>query len=905
MARIDLRENEYMERFVSQDHVDSNDIQFWYQLLSCSFNFMRVQDPRIVEKTLDPYLVRLTLNNKQSLNIGSLIRVFIDRVSRIKSPSGESTNSYYVFQSFNALYLIRCVCKSYIESLSEEQLVRSMRAKIDAVAPQVSQTPLPAVSPVSTNTSSLPQQQHQQFQQPLQSQTQPQSFSPALTVEAPAAPSQPSLPSQQIVLEQHQQQQQIPVQPTTPVQSQVQQNQQLPQQSVAVNEGQLTNDVSQTQETLKNVTNDQDSNKKVEITSGTTMIDNLISVLIEIIVDIPLNDSTYLLQVEAINSLLVLLSVQMYSTIPANQSVIYKCLMQKRCSIHALVLTKTLLNNFVSQQPVPKETGSIIIGLASGLWRVLTLGYGSSVEEDESDSIPLLARQSLLLLNILTNHYTTEKNPYREAIVSCQDSKYNLSDPQSALDNANNDAMATATTSKSALMSNSIKIDFHDLYETICKYLNNDQVALLLYLLLHRNRIFRPYILTTASAELDRLLLPLLRILYSSIEKGSHHVYMVLIIFIILSEETTFNEAIHKITIRGIPWYKDRLLNEISLGSLTALIIIRSFQFNTFRIKDKFLHTNLFATLANLSNHFHNLHPYVCQRLIDLLERLSKRYLMATRPANIQPDQNQHIPSSTLEMLNTNNPLARALTTDTQRQDLQDASSIELDSTVAPYKKNSLNIQNGTSSAINISIPEEQQDIKNSNNNVVLPAVDPQGQAYSSSEKSGQQSPNSSTTDHINISMDDTKQDINLIEEVIRMILEVINNSLATRLKSNPDLIYTLLYKRKVFNNLLSSHQSFYNMVINVERILTFFYNKIESFDRSLSVEEIKDLILTTSKDWNFDQYRDPNARLLFHYVEDEQPEEFFIPYIWTRIYYSSGIVWNSKRIVLFNPEDL
>lgn len=903
MARVDLRENGYMERFVGQDHVDSNDIQFWYQLLSCSFNFMRVQDPRIVEKTLDPYLVRLTLNNKQSLNIGSLIRVFIDRVSRIKSPSGESTNSYYVFQSFNALYLIRCVCKSYIENLSEEQLVKSMRARIDKANPQISQKPLPAVSPVLSTASPQHQQIQQLSQPPNQSQSFPQQQQqPSSTPILPPPPQPPHQVAPEHHEKDHHQQQQ------PPVQSQVQQDQQLSHSSPpTVNEGQLTDSVARTQEVGSNVTSDQDSNKKVEITPGTSMMDTFISVLIEIIVDIPLNDSTYLLKVEAINSLLVLLSVQMYSTTPANQSVIYKCLMQKRCSIHALVLTKTLLINFVSQKPVPHETGSIIIGIASGLWKVLTLGYGSGQEEDESESIPLLARQSLLLLNILTNHHTAEKNPYREAIVSCQDSRFNLSDPQNAINNANNDAMATATTSKSTLMSNSIKIDFHDLYETICKYLNNDQVALLLYLLLHRNRIFSSYILTTASTELDRLLLPLLKILYTSIEKGSHHVYMVLIIFVILSEESPFNEAIHRIIVHGVPWYKDRVLSEISLGSLTVLMIIRSFQFNTFRIKDKFIHTNLFAILANLSNHFHNLHPYVCQRLIDLLERLSKRYLMSTKPPSSkdQPD-NQNIPNQTLQMLSSNNPLARALATDTQRQDLQDASSIELDSTTIPLNHGTHNIQNGTvAAAINISIPEDQHNSKAEENKVVLPAVDSHGPAYSSSEKSGQQSPNSSTTDHINISMDDAKQDISLIEEVIRMILEVINNSLARKLKSNSDLIYTLLYKRRVFNNLLSSHQSFYNTVINVERILTFFYNKIESFDRSMSVEEIKDLIQTTSLDWNHDQYRDPNARFRYKYVEDEQPEEFFIPYIWTRIYYSSGIVWNSKRIVLFNPEDL
>lgn len=872
MARIDLRENEFIERFVGQDHIDSNDVQFWYQLLSCSFNFMRVQDPRVVEKTLDPYLVRLTLNNNQSFNIGSLIRVFLDRVSRIKSQGSQTTNPYYVFQTFNALYLIKSICKSYVENLSEDQLIKSFKAQIDTSPKNQTNVPFarpqqPSLPPHVVEAPILESSKQYQQQNDLQSQnnmpkeilngqTDTHKIDNPLTIQ----------PNEQNASDTLEKVASSTVTPSNPP-SFINQQMNLPEQ--------------QQQQPIE---------KTPEFTSGLNMLEHYISALVSIIVDIPISDSTYLLQVESINCLLVLLSVQMYSTTPASQSIIYKCLMQKKCSIHALILTKTLLNNFVRQDPLPQEAGSIIIGLASGLWKVLTLGYGVA-EENDTDSMPLLAKQSLLLLNILTNHYTSEKNPYREAIVSCQDSKFNLSDPQMAFENANNDALVTATTSKSALMSNSIKIDFLELYETICKYLHDDQVALLLYLLLHSNKIFRPYVLTTVSMKLDKLLLPLLKILYTSIEKGSHHVYMVLIIFIILSEETQFNEIIHKITIRGVPWYKDRVLNEISLGSLTALIIVRSFQYNTFRVKDKFLHTNLFATLANLSNHFHELHPYVCQRIVDLLERLSKRYLAVTKQNDpVKPIFNQN---HTLDIFNTNNPLARALATDTQKQELQDASSIELDT-----------------NAININIPISQNiSSNNNNNNVVLPAVDMHGKEYNLNDNNGgQPSPNSNSTnqDHVNISMDDTRQDINLIEEVIRMILEVINNSLATQLKTNPDLIYTLLYKRNVFSSLLSSHQSFYNMVINVERILTFFYNKIENYERQLSVVEIKDLISSTSKDWKFDQTAiDPNAKLLFHYVEDEQPEEFFIPYIWTRIYYSSGIAWSSKSIVLFNPDDV
>lgn len=683
MVKIELRDNVFMQKFAGPESVDHNDDQFWYQLLTCSFNFMRVQDPKVVDRTLGPFIDLLALNNSQSLNFGSLVRVAIDRIARVKSQSVNSTNPYYVYQSFNAIYLIRSICKNYIENSSEEKLVQSFSARQD----------------------------------------------------------------------------------------------------------------------------------KDVILSGPVMLDQYISVLIEIIVDMPLNESTYLLQVEAINSLIVLLSVQMYSNAHANQSVIFRSLMHKKCSIHALVLTKTLLSNFIRQVPLPEENNSIIIGLASGLWKVLTLGYGYP-EDEASEMMPPLARQSLLLLNVLTNHYTTEKNPYREALISCQDSKFNLTDPQVAFDNANNDALTTATTSQSVLTSNSIKIEFDQLYDSICKHLQNDQVALLLYLLLHSNKMFKPYILTTAASKLDQLVLPLLKVLHSSIQLGSHHIYMVLIVFLILSESTAFNESIHNITLRGVPWFKDRILTEISLGSFTTLIIIRSFQYNTFRVKDKFLHTNLFATLGNLSNHFQRLHPYVCQRLVDLLERLTK---------HITPNS-EHINGSTT-----------------------------------------------SSSQIHM----------NNNNNNTEQLQD---------------------TSHIEITMDDTKGNIDTIE-VVRMILEVINNSLATQLANNPDLIYTLLYKKEVFTSLMSSHNSFYNMVINIERILTYFYEKIESYDYQLSVEEIKGLIETTSLEWNFDQPRDANPELLFRYVEDEQPEEFFIPYMWTRIYYSSGIAWNPKRIVLFNPE--
>lgn len=42
--------------------------------------------------------------------------------------------------------------------------------------------------------------------------------------------------------------------------------------------------------------------------------------------------------------------------------------------------------------------------------------------------------------------------------------------------------------------------------------------------------------------------------------------------------------------------------------------------------KDKYLHTNCLAALANMSAQFTALHPYVSQRLLSLFETLAKKH---------------------------------------------------------------------------------------------------------------------------------------------------------------------------------------------------------------------------------------------------------------------------------------
>lgn len=75
-----------------------------------------------------------------------------------------------------------------------------------------------------------------------------------------------------------------------------------------------------------------------------------------------------------------------------------------------------------------------------------------------------------------------------------------------------------------------------------------------------------------------------------------------------------------------MPWYTERNLTDISLGGLLILVVIRTVQYNMMKMRDKYLHTNCLAALANMSGHFRHLHPYVSQRLVSLFETLAKKY---------------------------------------------------------------------------------------------------------------------------------------------------------------------------------------------------------------------------------------------------------------------------------------
>ncbi|XP_041777610.1 dymeclin [Anopheles merus] len=512
--------------------------------------------------------------------------------------------------------------------------------------------------------------------------------------------------------------------------------------------------------------------------------ETFLEALVNIIVVIPVKEFTYHLHLEAVNCMIILLSVSLFSQQTMEKSTIYRTIY--RCQ-HANTLMSALLH-FLSRMSQAPQTmfgfgtgGSFVFDIAESLWSILTFAR-KQPDILTAHDLPTafrehypLANQSLLLILILTNHHATKDNPYRISLFGCSDSQ----------DSPKEDPAT-------------FKIDFSSLYNTLCRIVTIDQATLLLYLLLYRNQRFQKYVM--AQQNLQQLVIPILQTLYNAPDSTSHHIYMSLIVLLILSEDDNFNKSVHQIMLKNITWYTERSISEISLGGLLILVVIRTIQYNMLKMRDKYLHTNCLAALANMSGQFQSLHPYVAQRLVSLFETLAKKHA-------------------------------------------------RLD-----------------------------QQLKQPN--------DPNGE------------PDISIPIGCGLTSEDMLQDLSVLEEVLRMVLEILNSCLSHQLVYCPNLVYTLLYKRNVFEA-FRSHSAFQDIIQNIDMVVGFFSSRLQRVQEQrgeLGVSEVLEVISKGASQWSSDRLR-KFPDLKFKYVEEDAPEEFFIPYVWTLVCKAGCVHFSSETI--------
>lgn len=218
-----------------------------------------------------------------------------------------------------------------------------------------------------------------------------------------------------------------------------------------------------------------------------------------------------------------------------------------------------------------------------------------------------------------------------------------------------------------AVESSSLSINFEALFTSYGNILHTEIGALSLYTLLQSSKKFSESIVVRS--DLDTLVLPLLRTLYfasninhydyssdnknisskstTKVEKGgnsrssdndnmtSRHcpfrsqsqLYVIVIILMMLSQDISFgNDAFRRVFIsKPILWYKERVIKDINLGSLLILVLLRQICFNCNRLKDFFLLYNCNAILMNLSPTVSQLHEYAAMRLASVAMAYCKK----------------------------------------------------------------------------------------------------------------------------------------------------------------------------------------------------------------------------------------------------------------------------------------
>ncbi|XP_021899520.1 dymeclin [Carica papaya] len=376
-------------------------------------------------------------------------------------------------------------------------------------------------------------------------------------------------------------------------------------------------------------------------------IENLVmhSVL-SFIGSIDISADTYPLHQELLNFMLVAMSTQLLSEPspgPGHINPFIDAAVSQETSLVSLVVRRLLLN-YIIRPHISRNTSYSIfsersqpgvlqrVGSAAATFVLLPFNY--LVSSSGEGSRNLFADCSLHVLLILVHYQkclvsdvsVTDRSDDGAGLDSVsKDTAYFSDNPYSkALGNARDIEFDRVDIEGNAHDGPLVRLPFASLFDTLGMCLSDETAVLLLYSLLQGNSDFLEYVLVRT--DLDTLLIPILETLYNASRRTSNQIYMLLIILLILSQDSSFNASIHKMVLPGVPWYKEHLLHQTSLGSLLVIVLIRTVQYNLSKLRDVYLHTTCLATLANMAPHVHRLSAYASQRLVSLFYMLSRKY---------------------------------------------------------------------------------------------------------------------------------------------------------------------------------------------------------------------------------------------------------------------------------------
>ncbi|KAL6184994.1 hypothetical protein ACLB2K_041129 [Fragaria x ananassa] len=392
---------------------------------------------------------------------------------------------------------------------------------------------------------------------------------------------------------------------------------------------------------------DESEPMPTDITKDLNIEDFVLCSVLTFIGSIDVSPDTYLLHLELLNFMLIAMSTQLLSGPspgPEDVNPFLDAAMSQESSLVVLVVRRLLLN-YITGHSIPLNSASysifsegsqpgVLQRVSSAAANFMLLPFNFLVSSSGEGSRSLLADCSLHVLLILTHYHkcvvgnepiTDKTNDTTTSNSLLKGSRYFSDNPYcKALEHATDVEFDRVDTEGNAHSGPVLRLPFASLFDSLGMCLTDEAAALLLYSLLQGNPDFLEYVLVRT--DLDTLLMPILEALYDAPKRTSNQIYMLLIILLILGQDSSFNASIHKLILPTVPWYKERLLHQTSLGSLMIITLIRTVQYNLSKLRDVYLHTTCLATLANMAPHVHRLSAYASQRLVSLFDMLSRKY---------------------------------------------------------------------------------------------------------------------------------------------------------------------------------------------------------------------------------------------------------------------------------------
>eukprot|EP00899_Mesostigma_viride_P025984 jgi/Mesvir1/6570/Mv25657-RA.1 len=481
-------------------------------------------------------------------------------------------------------------------------------------------------------------------------------------------------------------------------------------------------------------------------------------------------------------------------------------------------------------------------------------------------------------------------NPFRSAIASLRDSEFDVEDPEG----------------NRIAPQGSLCVSYRELYDTIGMCLVDDRSTLLLYTLIHGNPAFLEYVLVRG--DLDTLLLPLLEMLYHAPQRTPNQIYMLLIILLILSQDASFNANVHKLVLASVPWYNERLMVKISLGSLMVIILIRTVKYNLSQLRDVYLHTNCLAALANMAPHMHNLNSYAAQRLVSLFDMLARKYLrLAEGSRNLSHGV---LPDGPDAAARNAAPGGRASHPDHGAHDHRDhggnADHDHHDHGHGERSGNAAPFATLDVAAVSLNSDDAGRNHRGASSSrgdatggVGLSGTGPSGMdGVPGGDVTGPSFHGGGV-----VSSDNVPTELHIYTDFLRIVLEIVNAILSYALPRNPEMVYALLHRQELFIP-FRHHPRFKELLDNLYTVLDYFNVRMDDahIDGEWSVEKVLSVVTATARGWKGDGIK-MFPELRFTYEEEMHPEEFFVPYVWSLVCAHSGIPWLVSSIALFPAE--